>query len=239
METGNVERLVAELSEQVRQRYYGKYRGLVQENQDPRGMGRIRALVPEILDDQVTPWALPCAPFAGAGAGHYTVPAVDSGVWIEFEAGDPSRPIWSGGWWAEGQTPQDNEGSPAAPSLKILRSEQGLMVTLDDDNQTIKVSDESGGNLVQIQVQQGELLIQGTGKVVVQAPQIELVRRASHPLVFGDELMSYLGQLVGALQSHTHPGEMAAGVFPVTPMVPATVFPTPSASLISTKVKSG
>ncbi|MES9852184.1 MAG: phage baseplate assembly protein V [Candidatus Thiodiazotropha sp. L084R] len=239
MESGSVERLVAELSEQVRQRYYGKYRGLVQDNQDPRGMGRIRALVPEILHDQATPWALPCTPYAGAGSGQYTVPAVDAGVWIEFEAGDPSRPIWSGGWWAEDQAPQDNEGNAAAPSLKILRSEQGLMVTLDDDTQVIKVSDEQGDNLLQIQVQQGELLIQGAGKVVVQAPQIELVQSASHPVVFGDELMSYLGQLVATLQSHTHPGEMAAGVFPVTPMVPATVFPSPSASLISTKVKTG
>ncbi|MCB1852630.1 MAG: hypothetical protein KDI83_17935 [Gammaproteobacteria bacterium] len=239
MEPGSVERLVAELAEQVRQRFYGKYRGVVQDNQDPRGMGRIRARVPEVLDDQTTPWAMPCAPFAGAGAGQYSIPAVESGVWIEFEAGDPSRPVWTGGWWAEGQTPQDNAGNAATPPLKILRSEQGLMVSLDDDNQAIQVSDESGDNLLQIEVRQGELLIQGLRRVVVHAPQIELVQNASHPVVFGDELMSYLGQLVAALQSHTHPGEMAAGVFPVTPMVPATLFPTPSASLISTKVKSG
>ena len=61
MEPGSVERLVAELAEQVRQRFYGKYRGVVQDNQDPRGMGRIRARVPEVLDDQTTPWAMPCA----------------------------------------------------------------------------------------------------------------------------------------------------------------------------------
>lgn len=239
METGSVERLVAEISEQVRQRYYGKYRGVVQDNEDPRGMGRIRALVPEVLDDQLSPWALPCAPFAGAGAGQYTVPAVDTGVWIEFEAGDPARPLWTGGWWAEGQVPQDNAGNAAAPPLKILRSEQGLMVTLDDSGEAIDVSDANGDNLLRIEVQRGEVLVQGANKVVVNAPQIELVQKAGHPVVFGDELMSYLGQLVTALQSHTHPGEMAAGVFPVTPMVPATVFPAPSASLISTKVKSG
>ncbi len=239
METDSVERLVAELSEQVRQRYYGKYRGVVQDNEDPRGMGRIRALVPEVLDDQVTPWALPCAPFAGAGAGQYTIPAVESGVWIEFEAGDPARPLWIGGWWAEGQAPEDNAGNTASPPLKILRSEQGLMVTLDDDGQAINVSDAKGDNLLRIEVQAGEVLVQGASKVIVNAPQVELVQNAGHPVVFGDELMSYLGQLVAALRTHTHPGEMAAGVFPVTPMVPATVFPTPSASLISTKVKSG
>lgn len=239
MDAGGVERLVAELAEQLRQRYYGKYRGIVRDNQDPRGMGRIRALVPEVLDDQESPWALPCAPYAGAGVGQYTVPPVDAGVWIEFEAGDPARPVWTGGWWAEDAVPQSNAGVAASPPLKILRSEQGLMVALDDDGQTIDVSDGNGDNLLRIEVQQGQVLVQGATKVVVEAPQIELVQRAGHPLVFGDELMTYLGQLVAALQSHTHPGEMAAGVFPVTPMVPATVFPTPSASLLSTKVKAG
>jgi hypothetical protein len=239
MDAGGVERLVAELAEQLRQRYYGKYRGIVRDNQDPRGMGRIRALVPEVLDDQESPWALPCTPYAGAGVGHYTIPPVDAGVWIEFEAGDPARPVWTGGWWAEGAVPESNAGTAASPPLKILRSEQGLMVALDDDAQTIDVSDGNGDNLLRIEVQPGQVLIQGATKVVVEAPQIELVQRAGHPVVFGDELMTYLGQLVAALQSHTHPGEMAAGVFPVTPMVPATVFPTPSASLISTKVKAG
>jgi hypothetical protein len=239
MDAGGVERLVAELAEQLRQRYYGKYRGIVRDNQDPRGMGRIRALVPEVLDDQESPWALPCTPYAGAGVGHYTIPPVDAGVWIEFEAGDPARPVWTGGWWAEGAVPESNAGTAASPPLKILRSEQGLMVALDDDAQTIDVSDGNGDNLLRIEVQPGQVLIQGATKVVVEAPQVELVQRAGHPVVFGDELMTYLGQLVAALQSHTHPGEMAAGVFPVTPMVPATVFPTPSASLISTKVKAG
>ena len=51
--------------------------------------------------------------------------------------------------------------------------------------------------------------------------------------------MSYLNQLVTTLQTHTHPGELAAGFIPVTPMVPGTVFPTPTPSLISTKVKAG
>jgi hypothetical protein len=239
METGSLERLVAELSEQVRQRYYGKYRGLCQDNQDPRGMGRIRALVPEVLDDQVSPWAMPCSPYAGDGVGQFSLPAKDAGVWIEFEAGDPSRPIWSGCWWAQQQVPQNNQGSAATPPLKIVRTDQGLMVSMDDDGQVIDVSDADGSNLLKIEVQKGQVLLKGATKVVVEAPQIELVQNATHPVVFGDELMSYLTQLVSTLQTHVHPGELALGFMPVTPMVPGVPFPTPTPSLLSTKVKAG
>jgi len=239
MEPGGMERLVAELSEQVRRRYYGKYRGIVQDNDDPQGMGRVRATVPEVLDDQPSPWALPCVSYGGDGVGQHTVPAVGAAVWIEFEAGDPSRPVWTGCWWGVGQVPASNAGAAATPSLKIIRTEQGLMVSMDDDGRVIDVSDEDGSNLLKIEVQRGRILLKAATKVVVEAPQIELVQSATHPVVFGDELMSYLTQLVTTLQTHTHPGELAAGFIPVTPMVPGTVFPTPTPSLISTKVKAG
>ena len=234
-----VERLVAQLAEEVRQRYYGKYRGIVQDNQDPRAMGRIRAQVPEVLDETVSPWALPCAPYTGDGVGQFTVPAVGAGVWIEFEAGDPSRPIWSGGWWAQGQLPENNQGTAATPPLKIVRTDQGLMVSLDDGGQVIHISDQDGRNVLEIAVQPGKVTLKGATKAVVEAPRIELVENATHPVVFGDELISYLTQLVTLLQTHTHPGELAAGIFPVTPMVPAVSFPMPTPSLVSTKVSSG
>jgi hypothetical protein len=73
----------------------------------------------------------------------------------------------------------------------------------------------------------------------VDAPQIELVESAAHPLVFGDDLLRYLTQLVQMMQTHMHPGELALGIFPVTPMVPGTAFPQPTQALLSTQVKTG
>jgi hypothetical protein len=75
--------------------------------------------------------------------------------------------------------------------------------------------------------------------VVVEAPQIELVDAASHPLVFGDELMSYLSQMVSLFNAHLHPGELAAGVLPVTPAPPVPPFQPPTPALLSLKVKTG
>jgi hypothetical protein len=220
-------------------RHYGKYRGIVSDNRDPKNLGRVRARVPEILADVESGWALPCAPYAGSGSGSYTVPSPDSGVWIEFEAGDVSRPLWSGCWWSAGQLPTDETGTAATPDLKILRSEQGLLVKLDDEGHTIAVSDGNGRNLMRIEVQAGKITVEAANKVIVEAPQIELVEGASHPLAFGDNLLTYLNQLVSMFNAHVHPGELAGGVLPVTPAPPVPPFPPATASLISTKVRTG
>lgn len=222
-----------------RSRHYGKHRGIVTDNQDPKNLGRVRARVPEVLGDVETGWALPCAPYAGDGVGLFTVPPPGAGVWIEFEVGDVSRPIWSGCWWGENQLPKDEGGTAATPSLKIIRSEQGLLVALDDGGQTITLSDENGKNMITIKVQQGQITIQSAVKAVVEAPQIELVEHATHPVVFGDQLLQYLNQFVAMFNSHMHPGELALGVFPVTPAPPVPPLTPATPMLLSKKVKTG
>lgn len=221
------------------ERYFGKYRGIVTENSDPKNLGRIKARVPEVLSDVETGFALPCTPYAGDGAGMFAVPPAGAGVWIEFEAGDVSRPIWTGCWWGDGQLPKDNKGTAATPPQKALRSEQGLMVTMNDDDQTIVVSDENGSNMLEIKVQQGLIIIRGSVKAVVEAPQIELVEGATHSVVFGDQLLQYLNQIVQMYQTHTHPGQVAAGIFPVVPTPPLPPMPPANPSMLSTKVKTG
>jgi Type VI secretion system/phage-baseplate injector OB domain len=220
-------------------RFYGKYRGLVRNTTDPLQLGRIQASVPEVLGDAQTGWALPCAPYGGTNCGLFTIPPVGAGVWIEFEAGDVSRPIWSGCWWGSDQRPKNEKGTQATPSLKIVRSEKGLMVSLDDSGQVISVSDEDGSNILTIEVQAGKITVKGATKAVVEAPQIELVENATHPVVFGDDLVQYLNQLGQIYQTHTHPGEMALGSFPVTPAPPVPPFPPATPALLSTKVKTG
>jgi uncharacterized protein involved in type VI secretion and phage assembly len=220
-------------------RHYGKYRGLVSDNQDPKNLARIRAKVPELLQDEDSGWALPSLPYAGNGSGFFRVPPKGAGVWIEFEAGDVSRPIWTGCWWADNQLPADQDGNSATPDFSILRSEAGFMVVLNDSSSTIAVSDKNGDNLLKIEASPGQITVKATTKVVVDAPQIELVDGASHPLVFGDSLLQYLNQLVTLFNSHMHPGELAAGVLPVTPMVPVPPFTPATPDLLSLQVKTG
>lgn len=219
-------------------KHYGKFRGIVVDNADPGNQGRIRASVPAVLQDVPTGWAYPAAPYAGPGVGLWTIPPVGAGVWIEFEAGDVSNPIWTGCWWGGDQRPSDQAGTQAAPSLKILRTGAGLLLSLDDAGNTISLSDAGGQNLVQIEVGHGTVTVRAAAKVVVDAPQIQLVDGASHPLVFGDALLEYLNQIVQTYQTHVHPGELA-GTTPVTPAPPAPPLPPALPSLLSGRVTTG
>jgi uncharacterized protein involved in type VI secretion and phage assembly len=80
-------------------RFYGKYRGTVVNNIDPMQMGRVQAIVPDVSTVLPTGWAMPCVPVGGIQTGVFTVPPLASGVWIEFEQGDPDFPIWTGSFW--------------------------------------------------------------------------------------------------------------------------------------------
>lgn len=222
----------------ARSHYFGKHRGLVTDNDDPTHRGRLKVTVPAVLGD-LEVWAMPCVAYAGDGMGFYNLPEERTGVWIEFEAGDPSYPIWTGCFWEDDQLPEDQTGTEASLPLKILRTKAGLLLAIDDDSQTIALSDDQGNNLLTINASSGEIKIQASSKVIVEAPQIELVENSTHPLVFGDTLLQYLGQLVTTFNSHMHPGELALGVMPVTPMPPVPPFTPPDPSMLSTKVKNG
>jgi uncharacterized protein involved in type VI secretion and phage assembly len=82
-------------------RFFGKYRGTVIGNVDPLNLGRIQAEVPSVAG-YVSSWAMPCIPYADTNVGSFTPPPVGTNVWIEFEAGNPDDPIWSGVFFAPG-----------------------------------------------------------------------------------------------------------------------------------------
>ncbi len=230
--------LLEQLAQHVRSRYYGKYRGLVTDNNDSTHRGRVKVRVPAVLDE-LEIWAMPCLPYAGNNVGLYAVPEPDAGVWVEFEGGDPSFPIWVGGFWADNELPKDESGNEASPSLRMFRTEKGIQISFNDSDEKITLSDSDGSNFLTIEVQQGKIKLQATAKVVVEAPQIELVENATHPLVFGDDLLQYLNQLVQLYNTHMHPGELALGVLPVTPITPQPMMPPATPSLLSVKVKTG
>ncbi len=73
-------------------KYPGIYRGTVFSNKDPLNQRRLRVIVPAILGDSPTQWAWPLDP-SGVSL---EPPAVKQGVWVMFENGDPSFPIWVG-----------------------------------------------------------------------------------------------------------------------------------------------
>jgi len=126
------------------QTFFGKYRGVVTDNQDPQRLGRIKARVPDVLGDDESGWAMPCAAFGGSGTGLFALPTVDAGVWIEFEGGDPDYPIWSGCWWGS-QAEMPPVLAPCPEKKVVLQSEGGHRITFDDSPGSGGITLETAG----------------------------------------------------------------------------------------------
>jgi hypothetical protein len=73
------------------QKYLGIYRAIVTNNSDPEGLRRLEVSVPEVFGAAASVWAAACVP-----AGSRARPGVGSLVWVQFEGGDPRRPVWVG-----------------------------------------------------------------------------------------------------------------------------------------------
>lgn len=136
------EDLIANLDELTRGRYWGKYRATVENPNDEDKLGRITVKCPDVYGDMESPWAYPVSPFAGPGYGWFMLPKQGDGVWIEFEGGQVSRPIWSGFWYSRNDVP-----SPGDVDVRVLVTPQGLKLVLDDASKKLQLLHPGGGEL--------------------------------------------------------------------------------------------
>ena len=137
--TATDDRALEDLLERLRTRFYGKYRGIV--TQVDAATMRIKAKVPSVLGETDTGWCMPCVPYAGPKVGIAFLPETGSGVWIEFEGGDVSYPIWVGGYWRQGEFPAD-----AAADVKVIVTTQHK-VKFDGGQKSVTVSDFNGNTV--------------------------------------------------------------------------------------------
>lgn len=144
-----MDEVLPQLIKHVRERYYGKYRGFVSDNEDPQGLGRIKVKVPSVLGSEVSPWALPCAPFGGGpGHGWFAVPEVDAQVWVEFEEGDLRRPIWTGTFWQKkADVPEDAAKAPT--TTRLFQTPSGHVLSFNDkkDEEQVLLKHPKGAQL--------------------------------------------------------------------------------------------
>jgi uncharacterized protein involved in type VI secretion and phage assembly len=140
-------------------KYFGKYRGSVAVNDDPLKMGRIQALVPDILGTEPSSWAMPAVPLAGPQVATYVIPPIGAGIWVEFEQGDKSFPIWTGCWWGDqGEVPASAlAGSPSLPNI-VLQTQGGT---------TMILSDQPGGPGITLKTPSGASLVINDSGIVI------------------------------------------------------------------------
>jgi Type VI secretion system/phage-baseplate injector OB domain len=152
--------------EAVRMRkLFGKYRGRVEDNADPQGVGRVQVSSPAALGVAARAWALPSVPYAEPGVGLSMLPPVGAAVWVEFEEGDPSRPIWTGCFWDTPVAP------PPAADEVILTTRTGNRLVLSDSPSEVSVT--LGGSTVKIDTTGVEVI--SSGRLRVQASTVEVL----------------------------------------------------------------
>ena len=134
------------------EKFYGKYRGTVINNIDPMQLGRIQVMVPDVSGFIPTSWAMPCVPLAGKQMGTFVVPQIGSGVWVEFEQGDPDYPIWVGGFWGiAAEVPVlALAGVPGNPNIVLQSMLQNTLVISDLPGPTggIMLKSTTGATLI-------------------------------------------------------------------------------------------
>ena len=158
------ERLIMDLADRIRGRFYGKYRGVV--TQVDGSTMRVKAKVPAVLTDTESGWAMPCVPYAGDQVGIAFLPETGSGVWIEFEGGDVSFPIWTGCYWHSGEQP-----SQATADAKTIITKQTTIVF--DDSQSTGNWTDSNQNTVQLD-SSGITLTQGSSSVAIGTSSVSV-----------------------------------------------------------------
>ncbi len=158
--------------------YFGKYPGKVVSNTDDEKRGRLQVSF-TVGQQEITDWALPATPYAGESVGFFALPPNQASVWIEFAAGDASKPIWTGCFWEKGQI----AAADAVPELMFLKTKGGtirihesdgitiergnISITLTDSEITItapQVTSDANGNKVQLSAS-GYDVLQGAMKV--------------------------------------------------------------------------
>lgn len=152
-------------------RYFGLYRGTVQNNVDPLMLARLQVKVPSVPGASDLSWAMPCSAYGGSGVGVFALPPVGANIWVQFEEGDAASPIWMGIFWDAATMP------PAAPALEMMK-------VFKTDGLTMTITDAPGAAMLEIKMASGAKITLGpTGigidngmgaSITMQGPQVSV-----------------------------------------------------------------
>jgi uncharacterized protein involved in type VI secretion and phage assembly len=153
-------------------RLYGVVVGVVTNNQDPDGLGRVKLQLPWLASDAESTWARVAAPMAGAGRGTFFLPEVDDEVLVAFEHGDPRYPYVLGALW-NGKDKPPEANADGQNNRRLVRSRSGMTILLDDESgrEQVRIADKDGQTAIVISMADKKVSIASGGDVEIAAPQ--------------------------------------------------------------------
>ncbi len=149
--------------------YFGKFRAKVIDVSDPEKRGRIRVQCPKVLGNSKSAWCEVCVPIAFDEDGDFCLPPVGEMVWVEFEEGNPNKPILVGGWFSKEKTPKKDYDD--APNERII-SFKGNKISMKKDLLTLITADEK----VEVSLTKDDITIdfKGSSKVTLKSGNVSV-----------------------------------------------------------------
>jgi uncharacterized protein involved in type VI secretion and phage assembly len=166
-------------------RWFGVYPAVVKEITDPDGQGRVKITLPWSPDTgsaKYEAWARLATLMGGAKRGSWFIPDVDDEVLVVFEGGDPRRPYVVGGLWNGRDKPPESMDGGGRNYKKVLKSRNGVTVTLDDnDGREQFIAETPGGQKITLHDGPGsiELADSNGNSLKMEASGITLTTSAS------------------------------------------------------------
>jgi phage protein D len=161
--------------------------GIVTDNADSEGQGRVKVKYPSLSGEHASDWARIVMPGAGAGRGLQFIPEVNDEVLVGFEHGDVHQPYILGGLWNGQDAPpkrSDQVVSGGKVQQRIIRSRLGHTITLDDsdDQPSITIVDKTGNNTIKLESSnnklsvsmEGDLSLVAKGTVTIKGKSVQL-----------------------------------------------------------------
>ena len=146
--------------------------GVVTNNQDPDGLGRVKVKFPWLSDADESTWARIVSPMAGNKCGLYFLPEVDDEVLVVFEHGDVRFPYVLGALWnGKDKPPADN--SDGKNNMRLLKSRSGHVIRLSDEDgkEKIEIVDKSEKNSIVFDTANNTITLTADKDIVLSAPQ--------------------------------------------------------------------
>ncbi len=133
-------------------RWFGVYPAVVSDIKDPDSTGRVKVTLPWSPDtgsERYEVWARVATLMGGKNRGSWFIPDVDDEVLVVFEGGDVRRPYVIGGLWNGSDSPPQSMDGSGRNFIKVLKSRNGVKVTLDDnDGREQFIAETPGGQKV-------------------------------------------------------------------------------------------
>lgn len=165
--------------------FYGNYRGVIVDNNDPEKLGRVKLRVPQIASDNtIEYWAWPKGQPTGADFGDFMVPPKNSPVWVEFENGDPRHPIYSGGHWGKSFGAVPSEGQLTDPKNRVRKSEDWIL-EMDDAGNKFKASNKTNGDKFELNGRDFKVDVGGDIRLECAGDKRETISGDTEELVSG------------------------------------------------------